>query len=207
MAMPGFGSTRLGFLLCGALVTGMTAISAQAASFKQSGSVATVSGVIEDGDDFRLNAFLRQPDSGRIKLVYLNSPGGNLYAAYRMSEAIRAAGLSTAVDASRAICASACTAIFVGGAKRYYLNAQSIVDGSRQGGGLGFHSASDWNGGALHANQEKSDVGNGVLAYVYREMGASGANSLTGRADYTGVYWISGRTALSLNIATSLTVP
>lgn len=194
-------------LLCVALATGVTATSAHAASFQQLGTIATVSGVIEDGDDFRLHAFLRQPQSGKIKLVYLNSPGGNLYAAYKMSEAIRTAGLSTAVDASHAICASACTAVFVGGVERYYLNAQSIVDGSHQGRGLGFHSASDWNGGALHANQENSNVGNGVLAYVYREMGASGANTLTHRADYTGVFWISGQTALSLNIATSLTKP
>ncbi|WP_284313669.1 hypothetical protein [Labrys miyagiensis] len=203
--MSRIGATRIKALLCIALTTGVIATCARAASFKRSGTIATISGVIEDGDDFRLNALLRQPE--KIKLIYLNSPGGNLYAAYKMSESIRASGLATAVDASHAICASACTAIFVGGVRRYYLNAQSIVDGSRQGRGLGFHSASDWNGGALHANQEKSDIGNGLLAYVYREMGASEANTLTGRANYTGVFWISGRTALSLNVATSLAGP
>jgi hypothetical protein len=185
----------------------LSASPTHAASFSQSGATAAISGAIDDGDDFRLNAFLRRPEAAQIKVIYLNSPGGYVYAAYKMSEAIRAARLSTAVDASHAICASACTALFVAGVQRYYLNAQSLADGSRQGRGLGFHSASDWNGGAMHANRESSQVGNGMLAYVYREMGASGASDLVKRADYTGVYWVSGQTALSLNVATSLGRP
>ncbi|WP_448955364.1 hypothetical protein [Labrys neptuniae] len=205
--MAKIGSPRIGNLLCAVLAAGVIATPAGAASFKQSGAVATISGVIEDGDDFRLSVFLRGAQPDKIRLVYLNSPGGSLYAAYRMSEAIRAARLKTAVDASRAICASACTALFVSGVERYYLNAQSIADGSSPGRGLGFHSASDWSGGILHTSQQNSSVGNGVLNYIYREMGASGANTLTGRADYTGMFWISGRTALSLNIATSLSRP
>jgi hypothetical protein len=200
---------RLGCRLAGVIgASSLMVVVAQAATFTQNGPIASLSGPITAGDDLRLNAFLHRPEAAQIRLLYLNSPGGMVYEAYKMSETVRASNLSTAVDASHAYCASACTALFVAGVRRYYLNAQTIVDGDpRQKRGLGFHEASDWGGGRFAITRRSSFEGNNIMAYVYREMGVPGASNLTERASYTGIYWVSGPTALSLSIATSLSKP
>ena len=137
--MSRYWLARLACRLAGVIgASSLMAAIAQAATFTQNGPIASLSGPITAGDDLRLNAFLHRPEAAQIRLLYLNSPGGMVYEAYKMSEIVRAANLSTAVDASHAYCASACTALFVAGVRRYYLNAQTIVDGDpRQKRGLG----------------------------------------------------------------------
>ena len=114
----------------------------------------------------------------------------------------------TGRSAFRSRCASACTAIFTGGVRRYYLNAQSIVDGKPgQNRGLGFHEASNWGGGRFGTNRQSSYQGSAMMMAAYREMGVPGAAALVDRAKYTSIYWVSGATALSLGVATSLNKP
>ena len=124
-----------------------------------------------------------------------------------MSEMIRAAHLATAVDGSRAFCASACTALFTAGVQRYYFNAQSITDGGfNQKRGLGFHGASSWDGGRYGIERAASSSGSGAISYVYREMGVPAASMLAACQPYRPLLGL-GANRLSLGIATSLNKP
>ncbi|MDQ0392799.1 hypothetical protein [Labrys monachus] len=178
---------------------------AHALQLSQNGSVLSMNGPIEAGDDRQLRLFLSRPGASQIKLVYLNSPGGMVYEAYKISEMIRAAGLSTVVDAGRASCASACTTVFVGGVRRYYLNAQSVVDGDTRNHGLGFHQASNW--GGRQGEQQYSYEGSSVMVATFNEMGVPGAAKLIDKAKFVGLYRVSGATAWALGIATDLKLP
>jgi len=178
---------------------------AHALQFSQNGSHLTLSGPIEAGDDRQLRLFLSRPGASQIKLVYLNSPGGMVYEAYKIAEIIRAAGLSTVVDAGRASCASACTTVFVGGVRRYYINAQSLVDGDPRNLGLGFHQASSWSG---RQGEQKYDYrGSAIMVATFNEMGVPNAAKLIDRAEFRGLYRISGATAQTLGVATDLKLP
>jgi len=194
--MMRFSMVLAGFVLA-------AAPAAHALQFSQSGSSLILNGPIEAGDDHQLRMFLSRPGASQIRLVYLNSPGGMVYEAYKISEMIRAAGLSTVVDAGRASCASACTTIFVGGVRRYYLNAQSIVDGdANQNHGLGFHQASSWSG--RQGERQYSYQGSSTMVATFREMGVPGASKLIDRAKFGNLYRVSGNTARMLGVATDL---
>ena len=113
-----------------ALSIGGTHRAALALSISEAGQgVAQISGRIEFGDDATVETFLGQSRAQPIRLLKLDSPGGRVSVAARIAQTIRKSRISTVVDASSARCESACTLIFAGGVKRYYLNAESILDG------------------------------------------------------------------------------
>lgn len=168
----------------------------QAAEVTRSGSSVTVRGRIEAGDDAK---FDRAAPQGSYRAVMLSSPGageGGLPAAVAMAESIKASGAITVVDASRNTCASACTLLFVAGSQRYYAGGSRISDGLRNKGlpGLGFH-------------QSRSARGTATMAGVYSAMGAPAGAELSGRSPFETLYYISGATAISTGIATSLDRP
>jgi hypothetical protein len=188
------------FLACAMLVV---TTGANAVELSRNGADAVLSGPIQSGDDHIFHLFLSKPGAPPIRNLYLNSPGGMVFEAYKISELVRAAGITTVVDAARARCDSACTAIFISGVKRYYLNARSIVDGAtRPTAGLGFHQSMSWSG--QFGEPKYSWAGSDLMSHVYREMGVPGAADLADRANFTGIYRVSGGTALSLGIATAL---
>jgi len=75
----------------------------QAAEFTRNGPVGILNGQIQAGDDYRFHQFLSQSNAAPIKVLYLNSPGGYVYEAYKITEMVRAAGLDTVVDAQHVV--------------------------------------------------------------------------------------------------------
>lgn len=185
----------------------LIAPAARAIELSQRGDVAMLSGSIAIGDDRKLRDFLALPTGSRIKTLYLNSPGGKVLEAREMARMIRAAGLTTVVDASRARCNSACTGLFIGGLRRLYINASGFSDGEIARGslGLGFHEGNVARGAS--GRKVYSGRASGGMINTYYEMGVGSAAALVSKADFNRIYRISGSTALALGIATSLSPP
>ena len=79
------------------------------------------SGGITFGVANELNGFLQA--MGNVRTVKLNSMGGRILEAQRMSDLIRAKGLTTFVEKD---CMSACTIVFLGGKERAVMPAARI---------------------------------------------------------------------------------
>mgnify|MGYP001788763638 CR=1 FL=1 len=121
-----------------------------------------------------------------------------------LCRAIRNGGISTVVDGATAICASACTGLFVAGASRHYINSCSIADGQQKARGLGFHE-----GNSLGKTGQRDYSGGTTseMINICYEMGVSGASSIATKAGFNGMYYISGQTAIATGVATSLSRP
>ena len=171
----------------------------------ESGSVATLSGFFEHGDQGRFRAFLDRPRPAPLRVLYLNSPGGNLQAGLDIGRQVRRAGLTTAVQADRHICDSACTLAFAGGVRRHNINGSWIFEGMSSMMGLGFHPA--WRQGNRVDPSLRSDEATGRVRAFYAEMGMPRAAVLVDRAAINSMFRPSGRTSLELNIATTLSPP
>ncbi|MEQ8653295.1 MAG: hypothetical protein RIC87_12600 [Kiloniellales bacterium] len=109
-------------------------------------------GNIEPGDAVRLEVALSQMpriEPAGIKLLALNSNGGSVQEAYRMAEVIDRVGGVMAVVPDAALCASACTLVYLAADYR-------IVTGE---GALGFHSCRDASTGIANqlCNEEMAD--------------------------------------------------
>jgi hypothetical protein len=178
---------------------------AWAIELSQSGNRAILRGPIVEGDHLKFKDFMARPEAKQITVLYLHSPGGRVLPAREIARDVRNAGLATAVDASKAFCNSACTGIFAGGVRRHYLNAGSITDGGDgKNLGLGFHE-----GNNLQSSGSRgySGAATSTMINTYYEMGVGAAADLATKAAYNKMYRISGQTALSLGIATSLSAP
>lgn len=192
--------------IAAALVALCVAVPASATVYlSERGGRIYLSGEFEVGDEQRFAALLAQPRARKIAVVYLDSFGGSIAAGIKIGRIIRKAGLATAVDASAARCDSACTLIFAGGVRRYYVGGASVFEGTSARGGLGYHPAHTRDPAWTRASY--SDKGTGMMAAFYREMGQPGAADLMKRAGFSTIYRPSGATALSLRIATSLDEP
>ena len=167
--------------------------------------VAHVSGAFEMADVERFAAFLARKREKPLSVVYLDSFGGEVLAGIAIGRLIRKARLATAVNAARARCDSACTLIFAGGVRRHYIASEAVFEGFSSRGGLGFHPAHQRDPAWTRA--EISVRGTAMMAAHYRAMGQPGAIEMMRRAGFSSMYRPSGRTALSLNIATSLAAP
>lgn len=177
-----------------------------ALQLQQQGPVAVLAGSINPGDAETFKAFMARPEARAIKQLHLASGGGSIRDAREIARIVRDARLTTVVDASRAVCYSACTGIFAAGQRRHYLNAQSIIDGislMKQDGGLGFHE-----GSVITADGRKSHAAaSEAMAQFYRDVGVANAVPLINRADFDKIHRISAPTALASGIATSLSAP
>jgi hypothetical protein len=91
------------------------------------GTMLDFSGGITFGTAKEFETMLKAMDN--VRTVRLNSNGGRLAEAQKISDMIRARGLSTFVTNQ---CVSACTIVFLGGKQRYLLSTAK----------LGFHQAS-----------------------------------------------------------------
>ncbi|WP_293800036.1 hypothetical protein [uncultured Bosea sp.] len=167
-----------------------------AAQVTRSGTAVTVRGSIGPGDDLE---FEKVAPQGSYRTVTLSSNGageGGLPAAVAMARNIKATGATTIVNASGNICGSACTLLFVAGAQRIYAGGDRIVEGVRSKGqsGLGFHQA-------------RSPKGTALMASVYSEMGVPAGAELSRQSPFGTFYYVSGATAMSTGVATSLKRP
>jgi hypothetical protein len=188
-----------------AIAASLFVLPAAAVELTQKGALLVISGDIRNGDEFALRDLLASPAGRQVRLVALHSPGGRVAAAHEMARSIRKAGLVTLVDGARAVCSSACTALFAAGVRRHYVNAGAIADGeSKIPRGLGFHE-----GNSLQRSGSKgySGAGTAGMIAIYYEMGVSGAVGLVSKASYDRIYRVSGPTAMALGIATSLSPP
>lgn len=138
-------------------------------------------------------------------MAELNSGGGFVTPAQEMARLIRGAGLDTLVNAAKERCASACTALFVAGVNRHYINADKIDESDASGKfGLGFHQGSGYNAAGVLA---ESGPGTAKMIDTYYEMGVPGAAGLITRASSDSLFNIAGATALETGVATSLIPP
>ena len=186
------------------LLTGLCLAGAaptQAMDMSVRGSRAVLSGSIKPGDEFKLRSLLT---ANKITIIELSSPGGFIDPAKEMARDIRKAGLTTLVNAANARCASACTGLFVAGQRRHYVNSdfKDRLDGKKAG--LGFHA-----GNAFNATGRRAQSGPATASMInlYYEMGAPAAADFAQNAPASGMFYISGATAMSKGIATSLSAP
>lgn len=176
---------------------------AQALEMRVSGNQILLSGTIQAGDEFKFKELV-DGAGGKIRIVRLNSGGGGVEAAGQIGRIIRKHGMTTIVDAAASRCGSACTIIFGAGASRHYLNATRMADGPvspKAYRGLAFHEGSSPLSRAAHRYSGPATAA--VIGWYY-EFGISAARSLATQAPPNGMYQVSGATALSMGIATSL---
>jgi hypothetical protein len=157
------------------------------------------------GDAMALREFLSRPRAEPLRIIYLDSRGGNTMVALRMAEMIHEQGLDTAFHVGRAHCASECTTLFVGGVHRYYIGGAEVHDGIDTRYGLGFHPSS---GGQrledrVNAFYEEAGVP-GTAQLRYRLYARETVNPMLGHRD---MFFVSGRTAMDNGVATSLSEP
>jgi hypothetical protein len=190
--------------LCGLAVIALSP-AALAASLLENGGNAVLSGKIELGDDDSFAQFLARPRSIPIKYLKLNSEGGRVSVAAEIALDVRRAGISTIVDASTSRCESACTLVFAGGVRRFYLNAHSVVDGIGPGMGIAFHRGNDLDVTGM-GKKEDSSVTQRMIS-TFQSMGMPAAKQFVMKAGVEDLYRISAKSALESRVATSLTAP
>ncbi len=198
--MPIRGPLAAAWLLC---LTTLSPVSA--ANFAEQGEVAYILGDISEHDDWYFQEFLKMPRAAPLKTVYLHSTGGRVGEATNISRMIRRAGLATAINAARSPCTSACTLIFAGGVKRYYISSQNVRDGLSGDRGLGYHRGNDM--GATGQGVREDPLTTDKMIALSREMGVGSAAKFARQAPPTAVYYLSGASALRSGVATSLQGP
>ena len=180
---------------------------AQALEMRLVGSTLHLSGPLGWGSHHGFKAFVDSQPKGAIQVVALDSGGGSVESAQEIGRRVRKEGWSTLVDARRGRCTSACTAIFAAGTGRYYVGAEGMLDGAvapKETRGLGYHE-----GGSPDSRQPNQYNGNATafMIALYYEFGSRQAASLATKAPPNMMYLVSGRTALNLGLATSLSPP
>lgn len=192
------------FVLIALAILVLPGSQARAMELAAKGDTIFLGGAIRPGDSIAFKAFLEQAPKGTYHNVFLASGGGFVVEAIEIGRTIREAHLTTIVDAGKAICASACTAIFMSGTHRVYLNSASMRDGPGGGvgvRGLGFHNGSA--AGSLAADHYSGQA-SALMIDAYYEFGCPRAAEVITKAPPNSIFILSGRTALELGIATSL---
>ena len=172
---------------------------------RDSGAEAWLVGSFDPGDEVRFQEFLSRPRATPLRVIYLNSYGGNLKAGVEIGRMVRRAGLATAVFADRNVCDSACTLVFAGGVRRHNINGHTVHEGLTSMMGLGFHPA-HMRGNSIRPSM-LSDKGTEQVRAFYVEMGMPRAADLMMKAAINSMYRPSGKTTLDTRIATSLSAP
>ena len=174
-----------------------------AGEVRREGTTLVFTGAVMPGDEAR---FQQKAAEGPVARVTFNSPGGSIGVAWAIARMIRRLNAVTVVDGARTVCLSACTLMFVGGVARHYFNADGRVDGINAGSpyGLGYHEASRFND---IGQRVASAQGDDAMAAAYAELGVPQAAQFLRKAVSSQIYMVSGVTALSLGIATSLNRP
>src|SRR5262249_4097208 len=118
-----------------------------------------VDGEIKPKDDEMFEAMIKKNDV-KMAVVGLNSPGGNILAAYMIGKSIQEKGYTTYVP-SRASCVSACAMVWMAGSSRQ-VEAKSRI---------GFHGAYvvDKKGRVIGA----ASSGNALVGSYYAHLGLS----------------------------------
>ncbi len=160
------------------------------------------------GDEQTFEQFLAEPRPEPIRIVYLDSRGGNTRTAIEIGRSIRAHRIATAFHVGHGRCVSACTTMFLGGMQRYYIDSDGVQDGVATHLGLGFHPS--------QGGERAEDL----IADYYRDMGVEGANSLryhlysrgsvmeaTEGRNTNRLFFAGGRSAISTGVATSTAEP
>jgi Fe-Mn family superoxide dismutase len=130
---------------CALAVLPAAASPALALDISARGADIFLNGPINLGDHAKFERFMMENHGQSFRTVHLNSPGGWSSDMREIARDIRKARLNTAVDGSRAICASACTVLFAAGVQRFYHGADKVPEGVRtavrnNGGGHANHT-------------------------------------------------------------------
>jgi hypothetical protein len=178
---------------------------ARAMEMAAHGPVISLSGPIKPQDAPNFRAFF-EPIKGSVRVVDLNSTGGDINAAVDIGRLVRANHLTTEIDASRSICSSACTVIFASGSDRRYVNGEHIREGigGFGGHGLGYHEG---NNKVLPGADHFSGQASANMISAYYEFGGGSAADLITKSSPRSLYFISSPTAMKLGIATSMARP
>lgn len=192
-------------IILGAMLIAFIGSPASALEFSLRGTTVMISGPVKLGDNARFDEFMAQPAAANARVFVVNSPGGAIGVALHIARQIRRRGGTTVAD-GRSQCESACTVMFAGGVNRHYINTAGLQDrlgGAR--GGLGFHEGNNAN--ADGRGRQYSGGATAAMINAYYELGIGGAAQFATKAGHNGMYRLSGQTALSSGIATSLSPP
>lgn len=197
---------KIVFLAAAVLAAPVSAAPAHAVYLSEDGAAAFLRGRIDKGDGEVFKTFVERPRAAPLKVIYLDSYGGDLAAGISIGTQLRKARMDTAVKAESANCASACTLIFAGGIRRFNIGGDKITPGLQGFTGLGYHPANQLDDRKFFAL--KSQIGTDIMARFYALMGQPGAASFLSRgAAINTLYRPSGKETLDLRAATSLTAP
>lgn len=155
-------------------------------------TVVYLDGEIDSDAPGRLSRALDRVD-GKI-LVWLSSPGGNLFAGMQLGRILRQRGAWTYIINPRTLlpgeCYSACGLAFLGGIRRF----------SDHGARYGVHRASLQAGRATGGRDLAPDLSAAIDSYI-REMGVDGRLlDLWKRAGPDGMYVLSRQEAEDLRV-------
>jgi len=178
--------------LCGWLFVAPLGAPAAAGQLTFVGQAIAIVGDLSRGDETKFSQMLTVQTPGRVAFVYLASGGGDIAIAGEIGRRIRAARLTTVVDAARYPCIGACVAVFLAGARRLYMRAPAISEDVDARGfrGLGFVQGAAGDTAALVA--------------LFEEFGVPRAKRLIETAPANAVYRLSGADALANGLATAL---
>lgn len=191
------------------LLASLAAASSPAWSIEiaRQGNAVILSGPIKLGDEYVFRDRLVAEGATGVRTIWLSSGGGSLDATFEIARRLRREGWTTAVDAQRMRCASACTILFSAGVQRHYLNADRIMSGvvlPAQSRGLGYHQG---NSSTSRQPAGFSGAATGYVIGAYHEFGTPAAARLPDLAPPDRLYVLSGTEALAKGIATSLSPP
>jgi hypothetical protein len=142
-------------------------------------AVITIKGRITAGENYYFDTLAAGIDKA---VVMLESPGGDMLAATRIGQSIRAKGFGTAV-ADRGLCASACAMIWLAGTARL-LGRDARV---------GFHSSAK--------NMKRSDISNTHVRPYVEQLGyPSELYSYIIRADPSTMTWLTQQDSIRYEI-------
>ena len=195
------------YIPAAALLAALTAAApARAIYLSEDGGTAFLRGPIDKGDGDVFKEFLERKRAAPLKVIYLDSYGGEIFAGMYIGVQVRRAKLDTAVKAESANCASSCTLIFSAGVRRFNIGGDKITAGLSGFTGLGYHPANTPGDRARFTI--KSQVGTDAMAKFYALMGQPAAAAVLSKgAQINTLYRPSGKETLDLRIATSLAPP
>lgn len=155
--------------LLAAMVVTLHGADAQAMTMERVGDTLFATGNVDDEDFLSFNAQLATP--GLHRLVLVDSPGGSLFTALRIGNAIRDAEMDTVAVGN---CLSACSVLFVAGKNRAFGSGRTAASTL-----LGIHGGYNPDSGQLRVG-----IGPALYAFFRRQLGAAMDDGLVNEAIY-----------------------
>lgn len=174
-------------------------ISKHANDYKKLNAIQ-LTGLIENGDTFRLKSYISELENRKNIAVYLDSDGGALIEGMKLGRFFRERQIKTVIEENK-LCASACALAFLGGFNK---NTGLAWRTKTSNSGLGFHTFyNDFTGGEVFSAEETSILVRmsqliilEIITYFEEMRVSTKLLKKTLSTDNDEMYWVSNSEAL-----------